>query len=120
MLRQIKNCPEGQFVAIFEGAVVGYCASSRVDEAIALGPHDWATITGNGFGSRHDPTGDWLYGIEMAVDARRRGLRIGKRLYEARRALAERLELSGRTEEHKSELQYLMRIAYAAFCLKKK
>src|SRR3546814_19831872 len=31
----------------------------------------------------------------MAVDARRRGLRIGKRLYEARRALAERLELRG-------------------------
>ncbi|MDT9598437.1 GNAT family N-acetyltransferase [Sphingosinicella rhizophila] len=92
---QINNFPDGQFVAIFEGEVVGYCASSRVDEAIALGPHDWATITGNGFGSRHDPTGDWLYGIEMAVDARRRGLRIGKRLYEARRALAERLELRG-------------------------
>jgi predicted amidohydrolase/GNAT superfamily N-acetyltransferase len=92
---QINNFPEGQFVAVFEGAVVGYCASSRIDEAIALGAHDWATITGNGFGSRHDPTGDWLYGIEMAVDERRRGLRIGKRLYEARRVLAERLELRG-------------------------
>src|SRR3546814_16293219 len=31
----------------------------------------------------------------MAVDERRRGLRIGKRLYEARRTLAERLELKG-------------------------
>jgi predicted amidohydrolase/GNAT superfamily N-acetyltransferase len=92
---QINNFPEGQFVAVYEGAVVGYCASSRIDEGIALSPHDWATITGNGFGSRHDPTGDWLYGIEMAVDERRRGLRIGKRLYEARRALAERLELRG-------------------------
>ena len=92
---QINNYPEGQFVAILEGAVVGYCASSRIDEAIALAPHDWATISGNGFGSRHDPTGDWLYGIEMAVDERQRGLRIGKRLYEARRSLAERLELRG-------------------------
>lgn len=92
---QINNFPEGQFVAVLEGAIVGYCASSRIDEAIALAPHDWATITGNGFGSRHDPTGDWLYGIEMAVDERHRGLRIGKRLYEARRALAERLELRG-------------------------
>ena len=92
---QINNFPEGQFVAVLEGAIVGYCASSRIDEAIALAPHDWATITGNGFGSRHDPTGDWLYGIEMAVDERQRGLRIGKRLYEARRALAERLELRG-------------------------
>jgi predicted N-acetyltransferase YhbS len=92
---QLNNFPEGQFVAVFEGAVVGYCASSRIDEAVALAPHDWATITGNGFGSRHDATGDWLYGIEMAVDERRRGLRIGKRLYEARRVLAERLELRG-------------------------
>lgn len=92
---QLNNFPEGQFVAVYEGQIVGYCASSRIDEAVALGPHDWASITGNGFGSRHDPTGDWLYGIETAVDARRRGLRIGQRLYEARRALAERLELRG-------------------------
>src|SRR3546814_10415879 len=39
-------------------------ASSRIDENVALSPHDWETISGNGFGSRHDPTGDWLYGIE--------------------------------------------------------
>ncbi len=95
ILGQINNFPEGQFVAVLEGEIVGYCASSRIDEDVALASHDWGTISGNGFGSRHDPTGDWLYGIEMAVDARRRGLRIGKRLYEARRALAERLELRG-------------------------
>src|SRR3954462_9527000 len=95
ILGQINNFPDGQFVAVFEGTIVGYCASSRIDEEIALAPHDWATITGNGFGSRHDPTGDWLYGFEMAVDDRQRGLRIGKRLYEARRTLAERLELRG-------------------------
>ena len=92
---QINNFPEGQFVAVWEGKVVGYCASSRIDEAVALKPHDWETISGNGFGSRHDPTGDWLYGIEMVVAASQRGLRIGKRLYEARRALAEKLELKG-------------------------
>jgi predicted amidohydrolase/GNAT superfamily N-acetyltransferase len=95
ILGQINNFPEGQFVAVYEGAIVGYCASSRIDEVIALAPHDWTTISGNGFGSRHDPTGDWLYGIETAVDDRQRGLRIGKRLYEVRRALAERLELRG-------------------------
>ena len=72
ILGQINNFPEGQFVAVYEGTVVGYCASSRIDEAVALAPHDWTTITGNGFGSRHDPTGDWLYGIEMAVDDRQR------------------------------------------------
>jgi predicted amidohydrolase/predicted N-acetyltransferase YhbS len=95
ILGQINNFPEGQFVAVLEGAIVGYCASSRIDEALALAPHDWATITGHGFGSRHDATGDWLYGVEMAVDPKQRGLRIGKRLYDARRMLAERLELRG-------------------------
>lgn len=92
---QINNFPEGQFVAEYGGEIVGYCASSRIGEATALYPHDWATITGNGFGSRHDPTGDWLYGFELAVDPKRRGLRIGKRLYQARRKLAERLQLRG-------------------------
>src|SRR3546814_19299611 len=67
----------------------------RVDEDIALVPHDWEEITANGLGSRHDPTGAWLYGYEMCVDPRVRGVRIGQRLYEARKTLAERLELKG-------------------------
>ncbi|MBZ6380086.1 carbon-nitrogen hydrolase [Pacificimonas flava] len=92
---QINNFPQGQFVAIYEGRVVGYCASSRLDEKVALSPHDWETISGNGYGSRHDPTGDWLYGIEMVVASRQRGLRIGRRLYEARRSLVEELDLKG-------------------------
>src|SRR3546814_20304479 len=67
----------------------------RVDEDIALVPHDWEEITANGFGSRHDPTGAWLYGYEMCVDPRVRGVRIGPRLYDARKTLAARLELKG-------------------------
>ncbi|MEO9131868.1 MAG: carbon-nitrogen hydrolase, partial [Sphingomonas sp.] len=44
MLRgQINNFPAGQFVAVLDHGVVGYCASSRIDEAIALSPHDWET-----------------------------------------------------------------------------
>ncbi|MBU0836372.1 MAG: carbon-nitrogen hydrolase, partial [Gammaproteobacteria bacterium] len=41
------------------------------------------------------PTGEWLYGYEMCVDPAQRGVRIGKRLYEARRALAEQFDLHG-------------------------
>ena len=52
---QINHYPEGQFVALHEGKVVGYCASMRLDAAVALAPHDWEEITANGFGSRHDP-----------------------------------------------------------------
>src|SRR3546814_2375928 len=35
-------------------------------------------------------------------------------------AAAEKLKLHARSEEHTSELQSLMRISYAVFCLKKK
>ncbi len=92
---QINNYPEGCFVALFDGAVVGYCASMRLDERVALSDHTWDEVTGNGFGSRHDPTGDWLYGYELCVDPAVRGTRLGRRLYEERRALAERLDLTG-------------------------
>ncbi|MDZ4275369.1 MAG: GNAT family N-acetyltransferase, partial [Erythrobacter sp.] len=92
---QINNYPEGCFVALFDGEVVGYCASMRLDERVALSDHTWDEVTGNGFGSRHDPTGDWLYGYELCVDPAVRGTRLGRRLYEERRALAERLDLTG-------------------------
>lgn len=92
---QLNNYPEGCFVAVLDGTLVGYCASMRVSGELALKPHSWDEITGNGYGSRHDPKGDWLYGYELCIDPKVRGTRIGRRLYEERRALAERLELKG-------------------------
>lgn len=92
---QINNYPDGCFVAKLDGQIVGYCASMRLDEKVALSNHIWDEVTGNGFGSRHNPTGDWLYGYELCVDPKVRGTRLGRRLYEERRALAERLDLTG-------------------------
>ena len=92
---QLNNYREGCFVAKLDGVIVGYCASMRLNARVALSDHTWDEITGNGFGSRHDPTGEWLYGYEMCVDPKVRGTRIGRRLYEERRSLAERLDLTG-------------------------
>ena len=92
---QINNFPEGCFVAELDENIVGYCASMRISGDIALKPHGWREITGGGLGSRHDPKGDWLYGYEMCVDPKVRGTRLGRRLYEERRSLAERLRLNG-------------------------
>ncbi|MFC4255354.1 GNAT family N-acetyltransferase [Altererythrobacter xixiisoli] len=92
---QLNNYGEGCFLAVLDGKVVGYCASMRLRGELALAQHSWDSITGNGYGSRHDPAGDWLYGYELCVDPKVRGTRIGRRLYEERRALAERLELKG-------------------------
>ncbi|MBN8728090.1 MAG: GNAT family N-acetyltransferase [Xanthomonadales bacterium] len=96
MLRgQITRFPEGQFAAIYGERVVGYCATFRIGESIALAPHTWAGITGGGFASRHVPDGEWLYGMEVCVDPDYRGLRIGRRLYSARKRLCQRLGLRG-------------------------
>ena len=92
---QLNNYPEGCFVAKLDGKLVGYCASIRLSEKLAFSDHSWDEITGNGFGSRHNAKGEWLYGYEMCVDPKVRGTRIGRRLYEERRALAERLDLTG-------------------------
>lgn len=96
MLRgQMTRFPEGQFVAVHGERVVGYCATFRIDGQVALAPHTWAGITGGGFASRHAPDGEWLYGMEVCVDADYRGLRIGRRLYSARKRLCQRLGLRG-------------------------
>jgi predicted amidohydrolase/GNAT superfamily N-acetyltransferase len=92
---QLAHFPEGQFVAVYDERVIGYCATFRISEAVAMAPHTWAEITGGGFASRHDPHGDWLYGMDVGVDPDCRGMRIGRRLYSARKRLCQRLRLRG-------------------------
>lgn len=92
---QISNFSDGQFVVEYEGDIVGYAASIILREDAVLSPHNWEGITGGGYGSSHNPNGEWLYGMEVCVDPSRRRLRIGERLYDARKALAENLELKG-------------------------
>lgn len=95
LMGQIHNFPEGQFVAEYEGAIVGYCATFLIDADIALKPHTWHEITGGGYASRHDPEGDYLYGMEVCVDPAYRGLRIGQRFYDERRKLARAWDVKG-------------------------
>lgn len=91
----IYNFPEGQFVAEYEGKVVGYCATFVVDGEKALYQHTWNYITGDGYASTHDYRGDYLYGMEVCVDPEHRNLRIGRRLYAARKNLCRYLRLKG-------------------------
>ncbi|KTD16590.1 carbon-nitrogen hydrolase family protein [Legionella jordanis] len=83
----IYHFPQGQFVVEYEDEIVGYCATFKISGDIALKPHTWNEITGGGYASRHDPDGDFLYGMEVCVHPEYRGLRIGNRLYSARKKL---------------------------------
>jgi len=92
---QINNFRQGVFVVLYDERVVGYCATFRIAGDIALRPHTWTEITGHGFAARHDPEGDYLYGMEVCVDPDFRGYRVGQRLYNERKKLCEALELKG-------------------------
>jgi predicted amidohydrolase/ribosomal protein S18 acetylase RimI-like enzyme len=95
LLGQVNNFPQGQFVAIYEGKVVGFCCTFRISAEVAMKPHTWDEITGNGYASRHDPKGQYLYGMELFVDPACRGLRIGQRLYNERKKLCQFMRLAG-------------------------
>lgn len=92
---QISNFPDGQFVAEYQGEIVGYCATFIAGAEAALGPHTWDEITGDGYGSRHDEDGDYLYGMEVFIDPDYRKMRIGQRLYNERKKLCQYLRLKG-------------------------
>ncbi len=95
VMGQINHFPQGQFVVLVDEKVVGYCATFLIREKVALRQHSWVEVTGNGYASRHDPKGDWLYGMEVCVDPDYRGYRLGNRLYNERKKLCISLGLKG-------------------------
>ena len=92
---QINNYPEGQFIAEYEGRLVGYCSSIRISEKQALRSHNWSDITGNGYGSTHNKFGEFLYGVEVFVDPDYRGMKIGERFYTERKKLCRYHRMKG-------------------------
>ena len=92
---QFNRFPEGQFVVEDDGQIIGHCATFIVKEELAFADHDYTGITGGGFASRHDEEGEYLYGMEVVVDAEYRGLKVGQRLYNSRKALCKELNLKG-------------------------
>src|SRR3546814_2193793 len=56
----------------------------------------------------------------VARDPQAAGFRLQSLHWTTKKAAAQYRTSTGRSEEHTSELQSLMRISYAVFCLKKK
>lgn len=89
----IKLFPEGQVVIKVNGKLAGCALSIIVDYQKFGDSHTYKQITGNYTFNTHDPNGDVLYGIEVFTGKEFRGLRLGRRLYDYRKELCERLNL---------------------------
>ena len=95
--KQIKKLitifPEGQVVIIADDKIVGCALSIIVDYNMVQGDHTYAQVTGNETFDTHNPNGNILYGIEVFIHPDYRGLRLGRRMYEYRKELCEKLNL---------------------------
>lgn len=90
---QLTAFPQGQFVADLNGEIVGYAMSVIVQLDDEDHAYNYGEITGSGSFSTHTPSGDTLYGADVAVhpDYRQRG--VSKRLYQKRRQLLKKYNL---------------------------
>lgn len=93
--RLITLFPEGQICIEDNGKPLAVALSLIVDFSLLGDQHSYDQVVGNGTFRAHDADGDYLYGIDVFVDPDFREMRLGRRLYEARRELAEYLNLKG-------------------------
>jgi len=96
---QIQNLinlfPEGQVVIKINDKIAGCALSIIVDYNNFDEKHSYKDLTGNYTFSTHSIDGDVLYGIDVFIKPEYRGLRLGRRLYDFRKELCEKLNLRG-------------------------
>ncbi len=91
----IKKFPEGQVVIKINNQLAGCALSIIVDYDKFDEHHTYKELTGNYTFDTHNNDGDVLYGIDVFIKSEFRGLRLGRRLYDYRKELCERLNLRG-------------------------
>jgi len=87
--------PEGQTVIDIDGRIVASSSSLIVDSESHGDWHDWKLSTDDGYIRNHDSKGETLYGIENMVDPAFRGMKLYRRLYDARKQMARAKNLTG-------------------------
>lgn len=86
--------PEGQLCVEVNGVAVACALSIIINSKKTNIYSDYYKIINDGSFSNHDlKEGDVLYGIELFVDPQYRNLRLGRRLYDARKEVCETLNL---------------------------
>ncbi len=91
----LARFPQGQICIEDMGTIVSAALSLVIDFSEYGDQHTYEDIIGEGKLENHDPDGDYLYGIDVFVHPDYRGMRLGRRLYDARKELCEQLNLKG-------------------------
>ena len=89
----LEMFPEGQFVADYNGKIVGSCSSLIVKFDPEYKEHSWKEACGDSYFKGHDPKGDSLYGADISTHPDNRRLGVATKLYNARKTLATKLNL---------------------------
>jgi predicted amidohydrolase len=96
-LEQFKNLiaifPEGQFCIQYGKKIIASSSSLIINFDEYGETASWNELTDNGNITNHTQYGDTLYGMEMMVDMDYRGMKLSRRLYEGRKALAKKFNL---------------------------
>ncbi|NMM47466.1 bifunctional GNAT family N-acetyltransferase/carbon-nitrogen hydrolase family protein [Marinigracilibium pacificum] len=85
--------PEGQICVLADGKIAGCALSLIINYDDLDDDHTYDEVIANYSFETHAPDGNVLYGIDVFIHPEYRGLRLGRRLYDARKDLCERLNL---------------------------
>lgn len=89
----IARFPDGQICIEDHGRVIAAAFAVIVDYDQFGDDHTYEEITGNAYLTTHDEDGDVLYGVDVFVHPEYRDMRLGRRLYSARKELCRSLNL---------------------------
>ena len=84
---QLKVWPESQLGIFVDDKLVASAAHLVVEYGDYSNWSDFWQMSDNGYIRNHDPEGDSLYGIEIQVHPDYRGMKLSRRLYDARKTL---------------------------------
>ncbi len=91
---QLNLFPEGQLCVEIDGKLAASSSSLILEYDPTLEWHNWKAVADDGYIRNHKPKGDTLYGIEIMVDPEFRGMKLSRRLYDARKELCRQKNLA--------------------------
>ncbi|QDU96387.1 bifunctional GNAT family N-acetyltransferase/carbon-nitrogen hydrolase family protein [Lignipirellula cremea] len=118
---QLEIFPQGQLCIECDGKLAASSSSLILEYDPKMDWHNWKSVADSGYIRNHKPKGDTLYGIEIMVDPEYRGMKLSRRLYEARKQVCRernlaRMIIAGRLPgyaEHAAEIsarEYIERV----------